>query len=418
MTDVMPWVLSFLLKSLVMSAVILVFIAGSPLFVKLFRARVRYMVWVVALAGLLIPAVSIVRGGFIAVPLPAETHARPLVSENTPDAAADIRQAETAAIPFWRTLSFYTIGFFVWGMAALSILTYQVWRYIRFIRLIRRWGEPVGDEETLSLLRSVQQEEGLARRTFDVRVCAFISSSLLTGFIRPVIVLPQKPFEADELELIFRHELIHYKRRDLYVKLLSVAALSVHWFNPVVYWMYAVMQADGEASCDEAVIKRVGDGNRQFYAELMIKMIGRKNTATMLSTCFYGGKRSVRRRLGAILDTSRKVKKPAYAALTAAAVLTLFSGSVFALTAQDAALPDDTEIQRPANQAAVDLFQAQAAALDYTGEGIVTMCRLERKPREDILIYHIHVASGPWEYCLEIDAGTGDIRGMELRHKP
>lgn len=83
-------------------------------------------------------------------------------------------------------------------------------------------------------LRSERQGRERNYTPIDLYVCGFVSSSMLTGFLRPVILLPEKHFETDELEFIFRHELIHYKRRDLVIKFLSVIAVSLHWFNPFV----------------------------------------------------------------------------------------------------------------------------------------------------------------------------------------
>jgi len=308
-----------------------------------------------------------------------------------------------------------------------------------------------------------------------------------------VIVLPEKHFEADELELIFRHELTHYQRHDLLVKLLAVIAVSIHWFNPMVYLMYAMMQADSEASCDEAVLRDIGVENRQFYAELIMEMICGGNTArTMMSTCFYGGRRSIKRRLDAILNTTGKMKNSAYAVFTTFTLLTVFSGSVFAFNmplppgepfietaagispakAKEAALAavgggtvgrTETKynregriahykviIARDDNMYDVDVTardgtvmnmrmeritktvanvadvtgtigadKAKAIATDNAGGGVVVMCCLEKKPIENILIYHVHVANNErWEYCVEIDAATGYIYRTEARHKP
>jgi hypothetical protein len=99
------------------------------------------------------------------------------------------------------------------------IFAYHMQRYARFLKTVRRWGKSVKDEKVLSVLRSEQVKMGLESKTFAVKICDFISSSMLTGFFRPMILLPQKDFETDEQEFIFRHELIHYKRRDLPAKL-------------------------------------------------------------------------------------------------------------------------------------------------------------------------------------------------------
>ena len=502
------YAISFLLESLVMSAVILSFLLLNALSLKVFSAKLRYAVWTVLLAGLLIPMNQVIGDGFIAIPLSVEMQKRYAASETLPGESSmrtNLTQALTAGNTV-KTVKDATSGLnvsplmaciIVWGIVAAAILFYQIRRYFRFVSIIRRWGEPVKDEATLSIFRSVQEEKGLGNKKIDLRICEFVPSTLLTGFLRPMVVLPKKHFEADELELIFRHELIHFKRYDLFIKLLSVIAVSVHWFNPIVHWMNAAMQADGEACCDEAVLQDLGTENRQFYAELMIKMIGDKNVAgIMLSTCFYGGKRSVKRRLDAILDNTRKIKKTAYAIFIAFSALTVFSGSVFTFTIQNDITPHEfsktikgiqnisperanevalktidggivgrTEIKYNKNgeithytvtlvkdynkyDVNVDAYdeiiknvkmeqfttvdanvsdltgiigndRAMSIALERAGGGVVTMCRLETKPFEDLLVYHVHVANNAqWEHCVEIDAVSGSINFYEPRHKP
>ena len=415
------YALSFLLTSLVMSAIILVILAFNTLFPKMFPARLRYAVWLVVLIGLIIPLRPTIGNGLIAVPLPAMAMAQSLPDEipqiieplpeiDSPQDAAEagIMEGEAAG----RTLSPVIICLAIWGAVAAMIFAYHIWRYIRFIRMIRRWGVSEKDERILSVLRTVQAEKGLDNKKIGLKVCGFVSSSMLTGFLHPVILLPEKHFEEDELELIFRHELIHYKRHDLLVKLMSVIAVSLNWFNPIVYWMCAATQTDGEASCDEAVLQDAGMGNRQFYAEVIIGMIGGRNTAgTLLSTCFYGGKSSIKKRLDSIMDTTRKMRKPAAAALGAVIALTVFSGSVFALTQEpSAAVAPITPETTPTDSAKITVEMAKEIALATVGGGTVTECGLEAEQE----VYKATVLYGDKRYSMDIDAVHGVVANYRL----
>jgi uncharacterized membrane protein YkoI len=185
------------------------------------------------------------------------------------------------------------------------------------------------------LYQRIKLEKGLGNKEIPLMRCRIVSTSLLTGFTKPIIILPNKQFNTDELEMIFRHELLHYKRGDLFIKLVSAIALSLHWFNPIVYLMCSAIQTECEASCDEAVLQDIGADNKQFYAELIVEMVGMKKTPTMLSTCFYGGKRSLKRRLDSILEYTYKVRKPAYIVLLVIIMMSLMSGSVFAFSFRD-----------------------------------------------------------------------------------
>ena len=69
-----------------------------------------------------------------------------------------------------------------------------------------------------------------------------------------MLLLPEEDYTEDELSMVFRHELVHLKRRDLYVKLGLTLACALHWYNPAVYVLCKQVSFWQESSCDEAVI--------------------------------------------------------------------------------------------------------------------------------------------------------------------
>ena len=74
---------------------------------------------------------------------------------------------------------------------------------------------------------------------------------MIIGLFRPTLLLPHEGYQKIDLEVIIRHELVHFKRNDLWFKLLLVCANAVHWFNPVIYLMVREANRDIEISCDE-----------------------------------------------------------------------------------------------------------------------------------------------------------------------
>src|SRR5699024_7205080 len=88
-----------------------------------------------------------------------------------------------------------------------------------------------------------------------------IISPLTYGIWRPVILLPKTMDYTDtrRLKYVLTHELIHIKRFDMLAKYVLVAALCIHWFNPLVWVMYILANRDLELSCDEAVVKTFGE---------------------------------------------------------------------------------------------------------------------------------------------------------------
>lgn len=106
-----------------------------------------------------------------------------------------------------------------------------------------------------------------------------IQSPFVIGFFRPRIYLPCGLGDKEQ-EYIILHEQHHIRRLDHIVKALVFIALCVHWFNPLVWLAFVLASKDMEMSCDEAVIRRMGENVRADYsASLLALATGRRMIA-------------------------------------------------------------------------------------------------------------------------------------------
>lgn len=108
----------------------------------------------------------------------------------------------------------------------------------------------------------------------------FISSRIDTAFVMgifyPKVYLPSD-LNVAERSYILLHEQTHIKRLDHIFKLISFLVLCVHWFNPFVWIAFFLSGRDMEMSCDEAVIRRLGDEVKKDYsASLLTLATGRR----------------------------------------------------------------------------------------------------------------------------------------------
>ena len=98
-----------------------------------------------------------------------------------------------------------------------------------------------------------------------------IKSPFVMGLFHPKIYLPCNLGEK-ELEYIILHEQHHIKRLDHIVKALAFLALTVHWFNPLVWLAFILASKDMEMSCDEAVIHKLGSDVRADYSASLLTL--------------------------------------------------------------------------------------------------------------------------------------------------
>jgi len=50
-------------------------------------------------------------------------------------------------------------------------------------------------------------------------------------------------------------------------------AVSVHWFNPLMYFMKKEINHACELACDEAVIKGLNSAEKQAYGDTLISVV-------------------------------------------------------------------------------------------------------------------------------------------------
>lgn len=144
-------------------------------------------------------------------------------------------------------------------------------------------------------------------RTITIRQSSAVSSPLTYGVWHPVILMPQTTDwdDTDTLLYVLAHEYAHIRRWDALTKYAIIAALCLHWFNPLVWVLYHLANRDMELACDEAVIRQFGQEHKARYARTLIQMEEQKSR--FIPFCSSFGKNNIHtieERIVAIMKTS------------------------------------------------------------------------------------------------------------------
>jgi len=242
----------------------------------------------------------------------------------------------TATTRSLASIPWSTILVAVWLSGAIIVLACHVIRHRRFIRTVWRWGEDVKDNRTLAIWKSVRKEMRITDQ-IGLQRSELTGSPLLTGISYPRIMLPTTDIPDDEMALILKHELVHYKRKDLWYKGLVLLAVAIHWFNPMVYIIAKTISLQCERSCDDEVIKYKDADSRYEYSAAIIHSIRYAESTTALSTNFFGGKKEMKNRISSIMDMKRKRRGTML--ICAVLLITLVVACAFEVTAS---APDAT----------------------------------------------------------------------------
>ena len=196
------------------------------------------------------------------------------------------------------------------------------------------------DELTGRLYEKAASDMGL-RRAPKLWVSSAVASPMLIGYIRPIVIIPKHEFDAEVLQMILRHELVHYARGDLYVKLLCAVAESLHWFNPIIHAVADKCISEMELSCDETALKGLDEGRRVSYCEALMSIARIQKSRDLLTTGFGSKEGALKERIISITDSGKKRKGTAFAALIL--VLCITSGAFVGYKSEAADVKTEAE---------------------------------------------------------------------------
>ena len=264
---------------LTVSALIVVVLLVRAIFKNRVPKRMLYALWLVVLLKLCLP------GTLVSLPvLPAEDAAVPAQSAERPVQTAPVIQRPTQTVtkpqtpaqqpvspvqetakPAAKPLTTAQILQIAWfsGSALLGLWLFGAWAVFT-IRLHR-------DRRFLG-----------KRGGTCIYVSGAVKSPCLAGLI-PAVYLTEDVLQADEAELILRHELTHLRHLDFLWSLCRTAAVTVYWWNPFIWLAAICSKRDAELACDEAVAAKLPESKRLAYARAILAQAPRKAAALSLA---------------------------------------------------------------------------------------------------------------------------------------
>lgn len=174
--------------------------------------------------------------------------------------------------------SFENIASFLWCIGMIAMLVWNL-------------------KNTWEVKKSFQDRRCLDGRIYET---SSIHAPCVFGLFRPNIYLPlhlQEPVKR----IIVKHELVHLRRGDIWMKIAAFLIVSVHWMNPLVHLAYYLMIRDMEMSCDEKVISSMPVSRKEYASSLLQMSIHHQNAYQL--NCFAQG--SVKKRIHHVLSYHR-----------------------------------------------------------------------------------------------------------------
>ncbi len=193
------------------------------------------------------------------------------------------RYFEGVTVPTNNGNNVMTILTIVWIIGILLLATYTIISYQRLNRKV---------DTAVHYKDNIFQSEN-------------VSSPFVLGIINPRIYLPFSMNEQD-MEHVVAHEQAHIRRKDHWWKPLGFFLLTIHWFNPLIWWAYVLLCRDIELACDEKVIKGLSNEQRADYTQALVACSVNRRMIAACPLAF--GEVGVKERVKSVMN----YKKPAF----------------------------------------------------------------------------------------------------------
>lgn len=334
--------------SLAMSAVILLAMLIFRLTGRRYTAKCRHIVWAAIILRLCIPFSVGILPSLISfqVPdavrtvklqsLPSASEPAPIPAFSEPETVSQTvgapeqplstGDASGGTVPEREFFGLGRIIFVCWlTIAAGSFSVRLLGCSVSLGRLKRRLTGASGE------VRAIYERLGRQmklKRLPELYISDGVQSPMLCGILKPMIVLPDLRLSGSSLMGILSHELTHYHRHDLWLKLACTLAESLHWFNPLVRIAARRCGDAMELSCDEEILSGMDGEVRRSYGNMLLGILKSCRQKDLSLTTHFNPQRSaVKERFVNIMDSSKKNK--GVIVIASALILCLLSGAVF-----------------------------------------------------------------------------------------
>lgn len=187
---------------------------------------------------------------------------------------------------------FMVLGTFIWILGITLFLTYFA-------------------SSIMKLKKQLKEAEHIEGNIYEAKN---LKTPFVLGILNPKIYLPIG-LKTEEKTYILLHERIHIQRKDPMVKIMAYLILTIHWFNPLVWVAFKLMNQDMEYSCDEKVLKVLNSNDKKSYATTLLSLSTDRQTYTTSLLAFGEGK--VKGRIKNVLG----YKKPKFSVILLSTIL-------------------------------------------------------------------------------------------------
>lgn len=278
-----------------------------------------------------------------------------------PDTAAATARAEPKTVEAKSSWSARDACAAIWLLFAALLLGRLGWLRIQLSRYLSRL-ETIRQPELIRLAESATCEAKLSRAPrllWGSPEC----SPAVCGWLFPVLILPRDSqiLQPSRLRAVLLHEFRHIRTADTLLTWLPRILCATFWPNPLLWYASRKWQEERELSCDEWVLRQIGQDQKRSYLETLLAIAARssRSPAFEFTAKIFSSSATLERRIVAM----KRFHPATQTGLVAGALLTLLAGAVGLTDAVQAGNEPIAE-REPAPTLTVSVDQAAGAPAD------------------------------------------------------
>lgn len=218
--------------------------------------------------------------------------------------------------------------FSLWVLGIIVFACWHIYCYVTFTKTLKSTHEDVPENSEVMKQFTRLKNNLHIKGNVKLKYSREIRSPFLIGLWNPIIYLPKFYHEEANTEMIIHHELIHLKRKDVWIKTFALIANVIHWFNPFIYLLRKDIHKWSELTCDEEVVKYMSKEERKHYGHTIINaMIGTKELPVQFCSSLSDGGKQLKRRLNNMLHVKKDKKSTVLFSVIATVVIGLIGTS-------------------------------------------------------------------------------------------
>jgi type II secretory pathway component GspD/PulD (secretin) len=223
-----------------------------------------------------------------------------------------------------------------------------LWLLVRWWQITRLVNGAATSGRLTAISDAAQQFVGI-RFKVQVKLTTNSMSPAVCGLFHPVILIPKslaEHFSDEQLRSVLLHELIHLRRRDVWVNFVQGLLQIIYWWHPLVWLANARIRRVREEAVDDAVMLALRD-EAESYAPTLLEVARLALNRPLVSLGLVGiieSRSALRQRIERLVD----FRPPRCAGLTLVSLLGILAFTAIAVPMGDG--PDAKERPSSPNQ--------------------------------------------------------------------